>query len=164
MGATYLTVKWSTSRGRETYGYNICTVTDQETGKHFRCMGGGYDMLGTSIGEWIQDTYQDRLVAISNQAYMRRTENTGDKTGLWNQEKNDKGLYGMSYYVHSNLNQEKNDKGLYGMSYYVHSNLVVLDGACGINSIETIAKAIGVKLSRTWNQKGHTTGYVVTDE
>ncbi len=39
---TYLAVRWSTSRGRDTYGYNICSVTDQATSKRYSCKGGGY--------------------------------------------------------------------------------------------------------------------------
>jgi hypothetical protein len=138
---TYLAVRWTTSRGRDTYGYNICTVTDQVTGKRYRCNGGGYDMLGTSIGEWLADNYQAELLAIKDQAYTRWTET---HTGPWD--------------------QVTNKDGLYGMNYYVTGNRIVLDGACGISSIETIAKAAGIKLERTYG-RGHgggTTGYVVS--
>jgi len=60
---TYLKLKWSTSRGVDTYGYNICTLTDNNTDKKYRCMGGGYDMQGTVVGEWLESTFQDRLLA-----------------------------------------------------------------------------------------------------
>jgi hypothetical protein len=137
---TYLTIRWSTSRGRDTYGYNICTVTDQETGKKYRCNGGGYDMLGTSVGNWLQDRYQTELLAISHRAYSRYTE-AGE---------------GSSWH------REGNENGLYGMCYYVHGNRVVLEGACGLSSMETIAKAIGIKLQRTYEGKyNRTTGYIV---
>lgn len=143
---TYLAVKWTTSRGAETYGYNICTVTDQETGKRFKCMGGGYDMLGTSVGEWIEATYQDRLMSIRERAYTTWTDLEDD--GPFDQQQNRDGLYGMSWNKGGRGRVEK----------------VSLDGACGIESIERIAKAIGIKLARTWDRKGHTTGYVVTAE
>lgn len=45
--------KWSVSRGRETYGYNICTayVDDEKVGQS---MGGGYDMQGAAIADWLE--------------------------------------------------------------------------------------------------------------
>lgn len=41
-----LTISTGTSRGRETHGYPIVRLRDSETGKLYRCMGGGYDMVG----------------------------------------------------------------------------------------------------------------------
>jgi len=45
--------KWSVSRGRDTYGYNICTayVDGQKVGKS---MGGGYDMKGAALAKWLE--------------------------------------------------------------------------------------------------------------
>ena len=134
---TYLAVRWSTSRGRDTYGYNICSVTDQVTRKRYSCNGGGYDMLGTSIGDWLQETYQAELVAIKDQAHAIYTETT---EGPWD--------------------RQVNEKGLYGMTYNATRDHVTLDGACGLSSIEAIAKAIGVKLSA--GRQNTTTGYIVT--
>lgn len=54
-------IKWTVSRGRETYGWNICTATID--GKKYRCSGGGYDMLGTVVGMYIKDQYQAELLA-----------------------------------------------------------------------------------------------------
>lgn len=45
-------ITYSVSRGRETYGYNIVTLKSPN-GK-FRAMGGGYDMLGTVFGKWLE--------------------------------------------------------------------------------------------------------------
>ena len=56
-----LKIKWSTSRGRDTYGYNICRLVDTDTGKHYRTIGGGYDMTGKVLGDWLSEVYQDRL-------------------------------------------------------------------------------------------------------
>ena len=60
---TYLKLKWSVSKGRDTYGYNICTLIDGNTDKKHRCMGGGYDMTGTVVGKWLETTFQQRLRA-----------------------------------------------------------------------------------------------------
>ena len=84
MTTTLLSVSWSVSRGRDTYGYNICRLDDTTTGKRYRCMGGGYDMVGTVFAEWLEGVHQERLQKIRNQAFYYN--------GF---ERNEKGLYGM---------------------------------------------------------------------
>jgi len=131
---TYLAVRWSTSRGRDTYGYNICSVTDQATSKRYSCKGGGYDMLGTSFGAWLTETYQDALREIGDRAHITYNE-TFDVT--------------------------RNDDGLYGMYRYADGR-ISLDGASGIESMLKIAKTLGIGVRTTRDRKGHTTGYIVT--
>ena len=63
---THLKLSWSVSRGRDTYGYNICRLDDGSTGKRYKCNGGGYDMAGTVFGEWLADVYQAELKAAGN--------------------------------------------------------------------------------------------------
>ncbi len=92
MTTTLLSLSWGTSRGRETYGYNIARLVDTSTGKRFRCTGGGYDMQGTVFGEWLQETYQPalQLLAYTGRAY-------GSYIGNERQPNNDRsGLYGMT--------------------------------------------------------------------
>ena len=60
---THLTLSWSVSKGRDTYGYNICHLDDGNTGKRYKCLGGGYDMTGTVFGDWLKDVYQAELQA-----------------------------------------------------------------------------------------------------
>jgi hypothetical protein len=51
------------SRGRDTYGYNIVSL--YVNGKKVTaCNGGGYDMQGTSLGNYIAAKYADRLRAL----------------------------------------------------------------------------------------------------
>lgn len=140
MSTTYLRVTWSTSRARDTYGYNIVSVVDETTGKRFRAMGGGYDMTGSAFGEWLQTTHQDRLTDIAARAHMTWT-NKGE--GPW-----------------SHVSSER---GLYGMSYYTHDGRVVLDGACGLSAMERIAEEVGLKVKHTVNASGHTTGLIIED-
>lgn len=59
-----LSLKWSTSRGRDTYGWNIVTLTDQATGKKYRTMGGNYDMQGTVFSNWMDDNYRERYKSL----------------------------------------------------------------------------------------------------
>lgn len=72
-----LTLTWSISRGRDTYGYNICRLDDPQTGKRYRCNGGGYDMTGTVFGMWLMDVHQDRLSALAWSFYGLRRYNDG---------------------------------------------------------------------------------------
>jgi hypothetical protein len=52
--------KWTVSRGRETYGYNICSLY-VDGRKVSSCNGGGYDMKGTAFGNWVEVAFQDKL-------------------------------------------------------------------------------------------------------
>lgn len=134
---TRLDLTWSTSKGRDTYGYNIARLDDSKTKERFKCMGGGYDMTGTCFGDWLASNYQERLLAIKDQAHR-----------VWN---------GSEQIVPPSPN-------LYGMSYDVKANKVTCDGGCGINSMIKIAEAIGLEVQSTSNKKGHCTGFIVSEE
>ena len=55
-----LAIKWGTSRGRDTYGYTTCTLS--EDGKRLAAFnGGGYDMRGTVFGDWLARAYRNLL-------------------------------------------------------------------------------------------------------
>lgn len=83
MTTSLLMVSWGTSRGRETDGYPICRLDDTNTGKRYRCMGGGYDMIGTVFAEWLEDMRQDDLRAIGSRAYYHgTTAGVGDLYGM----------------------------------------------------------------------------------
>ena len=57
---------YGVSRARDTYGYNIVTLSSN-TGKKFRAMGGGYDMHGQVMGEYVQfNASPDRLRAVAD--------------------------------------------------------------------------------------------------
>lgn len=62
---TKLKLSWSTSRGQDTYGYNICRLDDTTTGRRYKCIGGGYDMVGTVFGEWLEENYQEQLLSLN---------------------------------------------------------------------------------------------------
>jgi hypothetical protein len=137
---TVLTIKWSTSRGRDTYGYNICKLTTTE-GKTYKCMGGGYDMVGTVLGEWLCDVHQDRLQTIADRAYI--DYNIKDDPA--------------GHYVYGTRTD-----GLYGLAHTGGGGMRV-DGACGVESVVRIAKAAGVTIKRaSWDKRGNTTAYLAT--
>jgi len=140
MASTTLRLSHSTSRGRDTYGYNIVRLDDESTGKRYRCMGGGYDMVGSVVADWLQDVHQDALQGIAGQAHI--VYNTPCSFGA----------DGLPYVT--------NESGLYGM-HVTGGGTVRVDGACGLRSVETIAEAAGVTISHAeWDRKGNTTSWV----
>jgi len=73
-----LEFKWTVSRARDTEGYNICSLyVDGQ--KVSSCNGGGYDMKGTALGNWIARAYADRLLKLTpkqmpKQSHWERAE------------------------------------------------------------------------------------------
>ena len=130
----HLVLSWSVSKGRATYGYNICRLDDRNNGKRFLCMGGGYDMIGTVFGEWLQENYQEKLQEIKARSHYITDEN-----GTGSNPRSDS-LYGMRW---------KTD------------NTISLDGACGIESMTRIAEAIGLEVERDYIKKGKRRGETV---
>lgn len=67
----HLALSWSISKGRDTYGYNICRLDSSDSGKRYRCMGGGYDMIGTVVADWLVAEHQDKLrtLVLSGQTF-----------------------------------------------------------------------------------------------
>lgn len=70
---------WTVSRGRDTYGYNICSLY-VDGFKKASCNGGGYDMRGTSLGNWIASEFKDSLLSLKEsdmpeQSHWERAEN-----------------------------------------------------------------------------------------
>ena len=114
-----LVFKRTVSRGRNTYGYNICSLWVNGR-KQTSCNGGGYDMQGTCLAEYIKANYQDRLIKL------KANYGSGDRG---------KGFYGLSFYK----NHKRRRASSEGAEIY-------LDGACGFSSIERIATKIGLKL------------------
>lgn len=133
-----LDITWSISRGRETYGYNICRLDDAHTGKRYRCSGGGYDMVGTVLADYLQDVFQSELLKISKRA--------------------------ASSYNSKTRKTKRNEKNrLYGMTFYPVENKVVIDGACGISTVIEIARAIGLSTEKTY-RKNTLIGFIVSHE
>ena len=56
----YLELRWSISKARDSYGWNIVTLIDYD--KKYKTCGGGYDMTGTVFADWLQANYIDKLI------------------------------------------------------------------------------------------------------
>ena len=91
---TTLEFRWTVSRGRETYGYNICTLY-VDGRKVARCNGGGYDMKGTCLGNWIAREYADRLLGLKPDDMPERAHYDSEK-----QQRVDEGryFYGLTFH------------------------------------------------------------------
>lgn len=143
---TYLSINHSISRAQDTYGYNRVTIIDSGTGKKFVECGGGYDMVGSALGQWLEYTYQELLLAIARKAYYIYDGTRFTLTKEWQP---------IHQYV------DMSDFGiLYGMTRNIPKDSVQLDGGCGIDSMLHIAKHIGIKLEpvKEYNRKGQCTG------
>lgn len=132
----HLSLSWSVSKGRETYGYNICRLDDRNNGQRFKCMGGGYDMIGTVFGAWLSTYYQDRLLVLKERA---------------------------NYFIETGKMTRANDRGdsLYGMTYIAEDNRISLDGACGLECMIRIAGEIGLDIEREYIAKGRRRGQTI---
>lgn len=119
---TFLSVKYGTSRGRDTYGYSIVTLVDTDTGKRYRTCGGGYDMHGTVLADWLSDVLQDELLGL--------LKSRGMDAGCYCTSSDTVGKYNWPYGAAIS-------KG--GVAY--------LDGMTGESNVKAIARQLGYKIS-----------------
>ena len=59
-----LAFKWTVSRGQDTYGYNIVSLWINRQ-KVSSCNGGGYDMQGPAIAEWMKQEFSEKLKKLT---------------------------------------------------------------------------------------------------
>ncbi len=116
---------WSVSHARNTDGYMVCVLRDGATGRMLaKTCGGGYDMKGTVLGEFIQNTYADRIVKL----------------------KADASNYGLAFY---GMNH---DGSSFNKETWAPGDAVYLDGACGMSAMQSIMLKIG--LNSEWGAIG----------
>lgn len=133
-----ISISWSVSRGYETYGWNICRAVSRETGKTYRTTGGGYDMVGTVVGDWFTSEHQADLLALVH-------ANLSD------------------FEAYSNSGHLHNPK----MSEVIlhPDGSVYLEGGCGIECMLRIIEACGYEVQRQFNPRTKskaTTGYLIS--
>lgn len=144
MNKTTLKFKWTVSKARDSYGYNICSLwVDGQ--KVSSCNGGGYDMQGTALGNWVEKEFQDKLLKLTKEFYGLSFHNPNynpgnaiiDKQTVAEREKEGKSLglerYQAFYSASSKIPTEKHV-------------IPVIDGACGFSQVEKILNAVGYQL------------------
>ena len=134
-----LKFKWTTSKAQDTYGYNICTLL-VDSQKVSRCNGGGYDMKGTCLGDWVAKEFKKDLLKFKQDFYGLTFHNPNWKPSeeIIKREKEGKSLglerYQDFYKQSSKLPTEKH-------------TIPQINGACGFSSVEKILNHLGFKIS-----------------
>lgn len=166
-----LTFKWTVSRARDTYGYNICSLyVDRQ--KVSSCNGGGYDMQGTALGDWVATAFKSELLKLDIPMSKRNGQDIRE-------------YYGLSYHdpdydpgkkvIDGETVEEREKAGksvgleryqsFHGASSKVPTErhrIPLIDGACGMSSVEKILNAIGLHLKYITESKNETI-YLLTD-
>lgn len=151
-----LEFKWTVSRGRDTYGYNICTLYVNGN-RAARCNGGGYDMEGTVLGNWIAATFPDDLRKLTTEFYGLTFHDPNFDPGkavVKGETVFDGPADGKTV---EQLEKEGKSFGLdrYQAFYSASSKLPterhtvpLLDGGCGFSCMTKVGKAIGMTFER----------------
>ena len=113
-----LNFKWTTSRARDSYGYNICTLKGFRGNKISSTCGGGYDMKGTVFGDMINKYFAHELKKLSS-----------------------KDFYGLSHY---NPNAKTCKRRF--LKRATSNTKTYVDGGCGFDSMRRILEKIGYKI------------------
>lgn len=158
---TTMEFKWTVSRGRDTYGYNICSLyVDRH--KVTACRGGGYDMKGVVLGSFIAARYAHRLLALKpedmpeNSYYGLTFHDPHFNPGQAVVE--EKPTFGDEADAGKTVEQLEAEGKSLGLERYQafhrassrvptqNHTLPRIDGACGFSSVEKIMRAIGLSL------------------
>jgi len=163
-----LKFKWTVSKQRDTYGYNICSLY-VDGRKASACSGGGYDMQGKALGNWIARTFEKELVGLTIPKSRRNGQDVQEYYGLTFHDpgfdpgkvKVDRApVFGKDEDIGKTIDELEEEGKSLGLeryqAFYKGSSSVpdakhripLIDGACGISSVEQIVNAIGFKLIR----------------
>jgi hypothetical protein len=135
----YLKLSWSVSRGRDTYGYNIARL--DSSAKRYRCSGGGYDMVGTVLGQYLEAEHQERLQLLKE----------GGPDGK-------PCLVDCGYTVPGYMKRED----IYGLTFDPKGRARV-DGACGRETVKRIAEIVGIRITEDYNRRQNkTNGFFIS--
>jgi len=156
---TYKTLefRFSESRGKGTWGYNICSLY-VDGRKVSSCKGGGYDMQGESLGDWVAREYADRLLTLKDSCFYGLTfhnPNYDPGKAKIGSDCHDRTLAGAEGETVEQA--EKNGKS-FGLERYqafhsasskfptrVHRRPLI-HGACGMESVREIMQAIKLEM------------------
>lgn len=167
-----LIFKWTVSRARDTYGYNICSLW-VDGRKVSGCNGGGYDMEGTALACWMEKEFEQELLKLDIPMSRRNGQDIREYYGLsFHDPDFDPGKVEIEGQTIKQREKEGKSLGLeryqafYGASSSVPSErhrIPLLDGACGMSSIENILNAMGYKLHRVNTGKGDNSIYELSE-
>jgi hypothetical protein len=113
-------ITWSISKAKDTYGYNRLTALDLETKKKYVAIGGGYDMLGTVIGDLVADKLQSHISMLT--PYYIITNNYG-------------------------LEKTNSRNAFYGLTFNQLTGKAIIENGCGMANVTKIIEACGYQLT-----------------
>jgi hypothetical protein len=176
-----LEFKWTVSRGRNTYGYNVCSLYVDGT-KVSSCNGGGYDMKATALGNWFARRFEGQLRKMVIPMSRRNGVQVQEYYGLTYHDPNfDPGKAPITedtcFGAKKGMTVEEAENAGVSLgldryqAFYLASSRVpterhtvpLIDGACGLSSVERIMEATGLKLENTYDWKGRSV-YRLTGE
>lgn len=144
--------KWTVSRGRDTYGYSICSLyIDGE--KVTMCNGGGYDMEGTCLGHWLAAHARDKLLQLTDTFPGLSFHDPDFDPGK--AVPDHAAVFGNETDVGKTVEQLEAEGKSLGLERYQQflrasaklpterHRMPLIDGAVGINSVMRIGKAVG---------------------
>ena len=132
----FLSFSRGVSRGRETEGYPIVRLTHSRTGQVFKCMGGGYCMIGSDLGFYLDQLLKDEpqaLEALATSVYKEIQAGEGLPYGLSMRERET--LQKDGEYVASKVRKAIRERKFY------------IEGSCGESCMKQIAKIMGIKIT-----------------
>mgnify|MGYP001612251348 CR=1 FL=1 len=130
-----LTFKWTTSKARDSEGWNV--VTPYIDGKRIvkaSAKGGGYDMKGTAFGNILNLFYSDRLKALFMNSPAK--------------------VIRLNYALSTSFS---------GLAANPETGEVWVDGSVGFNTMENITRAINLGM-QSFRVAKNDYGYVITDQ
>jgi hypothetical protein len=136
---TKLRFVWTTDQNT---GYNRCSLKDANGQTLNSNAGGGYDMKGTALGNFINTHFNELIKKLP-----------ADRGGRLNRVQ--EGFYGLIHY---------NKRGGKKTTFLKRSNdrtVSWVDGGCGFSSMERILNKIGFSMKFTKETK-NTVQYVLT--
>lgn len=154
-----ITIKWGISRGRDTYGYTTSNLYNQNNKRISSCNGGGYDLLGTVVGNWISSTFPKELCKLKKEFYgLRFYDPKYDPLDAVLEKCDD--IFTAHNDVGKTFRQIQSegkvvDLDIIRACYRASSEIATkrhtvpsIDGACGFSSVLKIFHAIGLTLRK----------------
>lgn len=156
-----LTIRWGTSRARDSYGYRTCSLRDDTGKRRAMCNGGGYDLRGTVIGDWIASEFPKELNQLSpadaKELYGLTFHDPNYDPGkaVIGQDCHDRTMGGATGKTVSQAEADGESLGLerYQAFYQASSpfpterhTIPLIDGACGESAMFRILQSLGLTL------------------
>jgi len=157
-----LEFRWSVSRGRYTHGYRICSLFTNGQ-KIASCNGGGYDMQGTCLGQFVQSAFREELQTLTKEFYGLTFHDPNFKPGqavIDGQTIKEREKAGLSLGLERYQAFYKASSSLPTPSHTVPS----IDGGCGFSCVQRILTHLGYRLRYVQTRSKNLTLYSLVKE